>query len=307
MSEGATTWLATGFVQTGRYLPQTWIAAVIDNRTNAVTPLDLNPYNQAQLQLEPTGRWHSRCHAHHSLLLPIHQLLVRASTMSWLVKLGLSLWSWLIHQRLTPRFGWLLPLLFPLKIVATALTPLLALLGLLATWRGVAPYSAQRRDLWLMLAGLVSFITGGRYIWQTSAPHTQFETVFGADWWNRVPPALQSRFQTWRWPALGGSNRPVSHTPNITLAPSTATGQPLLADLWQPAGLLPTRLAIVYLHGSGWHFLDKDMDTRPLFRYPRWTRPHHPRPRLHPRPFSRRQWHGRRSRPSGAMADRPCG
>jgi acetyl esterase/lipase len=45
------------------------------------------------------------------------------------------------------------------------------------------------------------------------------------------------------------------------------TERQLLADTWQPpTGVEPTGTAIVYLYGGSWHFFDKDVLTRPLFR-----------------------------------------
>jgi acetyl esterase/lipase len=42
----------------------------------------------------------------------------------------------------------------------------------------------------------------------------------------------------------------------------------LLCDVWQPPeNVVPSKLAIIYLHGSGWHYLDKDVGTRPMFRH----------------------------------------
>jgi acetyl esterase/lipase len=44
--------------------------------------------------------------------------------------------------------------------------------------------------------------------------------------------------------------------------------RPLMCDLWQPPlGVAHSGLAFIYCHGSGWHFLDKDMGTQPLFRH----------------------------------------
>ena len=45
------------------------------------------------------------------------------------------------------------------------------------------------------------------------------------------------------------------------------TGRVVLGDLWSPpSGTVPSGLAIVYLHGSAWYVLDKDLGTRRLFR-----------------------------------------
>jgi acetyl esterase/lipase len=46
------------------------------------------------------------------------------------------------------------------------------------------------------------------------------------------------------------------------------TDRALLCDVWQPpAGVPASGLAVVYLHGSAWCMLDKDVGTRPLFRH----------------------------------------
>jgi acetyl esterase/lipase len=45
------------------------------------------------------------------------------------------------------------------------------------------------------------------------------------------------------------------------------TERQLLADIWEPAaGVARTGTVIVYLYGGSWHFFDKDVLTRPLFR-----------------------------------------
>jgi acetyl esterase/lipase len=46
------------------------------------------------------------------------------------------------------------------------------------------------------------------------------------------------------------------------------TGDPILADVWRPpASVEPSGLGIIYLHGSGWHYADKDFGTRHFFRH----------------------------------------
>jgi acetyl esterase/lipase len=45
------------------------------------------------------------------------------------------------------------------------------------------------------------------------------------------------------------------------------TGDPLLCDIWQPPDGVPhTGIGVIYLHGSAWHYLDKDVGTRRFFR-----------------------------------------
>jgi acetyl esterase/lipase len=54
---------------------------------------------------------------------------------------------------------------------------------------------------------------------------------------------------------------------DVPFATIPGTDRQLVADLWQPAaGVERTGTAIVYLYGGSWHFFDKDVLTRPLFR-----------------------------------------
>jgi acetyl esterase/lipase len=55
---------------------------------------------------------------------------------------------------------------------------------------------------------------------------------------------------------------------DLVIANRKVTGKALLADLWQPANLSSrSGLGLIYLHGSGWHYADKDFGTRHFFRH----------------------------------------
>jgi acetyl esterase/lipase len=57
-------------------------------------------------------------------------------------------------------------------------------------------------------------------------------------------------------------------TRDIAFATVAGTKRELLCDLWQPpSDTPPSRVAIVYLHGSAWTLLDKDMGTELFFRH----------------------------------------
>ena len=45
------------------------------------------------------------------------------------------------------------------------------------------------------------------------------------------------------------------------------TDRQLLCDLWRPADSKVSGLAFIYLHGSGWAALDKDVGTKSFFRH----------------------------------------
>ncbi|MGD8462340.1 MAG: alpha/beta hydrolase [Anaerolineae bacterium] len=46
------------------------------------------------------------------------------------------------------------------------------------------------------------------------------------------------------------------------------TGNQILVDVWSPPGSVkPSGLGLVFLHGSGWHYADKDFGTRGFFKH----------------------------------------
>lgn len=155
------------------------------------------------------------------------------------------------------------------KMLVGALAPVLALLGLIGAGLGFlyrAPFA--------MWAGFFGFVTSVRYIGQVVSTRGDVEQAFGRDWPERIPDSLR--------PALGNGRYGWQRTPqpearleqNIPFWTIPAKGEipgserELLCDIWQPPeNIAPSKLAVIYLHGSGWHFMDKDQGTRPMFRH----------------------------------------
>ncbi|MEJ2758936.1 MAG: alpha/beta hydrolase, partial [Anaerolineales bacterium] len=55
---------------------------------------------------------------------------------------------------------------------------------------------------------------------------------------------------------------------NVSIGNHLETGDEILADLWLPAvASNHNETGIIYLHGSGWHYADKDFGTRHFFRH----------------------------------------
>ncbi len=55
---------------------------------------------------------------------------------------------------------------------------------------------------------------------------------------------------------------------DIPLGLHVETGESILADLWSPPDTVEASgLGLIYLHGSGWHYADKDFGTRHFFRH----------------------------------------
>lgn len=157
---------------------------------------------------------------------------------------------------------WLAPLALP-KLLAGALTPIAAVAGGLSAMLGLFTGNLAATS-----AGLFGATIASRYIRKVAAPHDGFERAFGPDWRMRIPPALKARMLQVRWSPEIAQPPDVPWQRDVVFGAWPATGEPLLCDVWQPPGDTPhTGLGIIYLHGSGWHYLDKDVGTRPFFRH----------------------------------------
>jgi acetyl esterase/lipase len=149
------------------------------------------------------------------------------------------------------------------KIMGCGLSPLLVLFGSGAAWLGRLYRDPLATGLGLLGAGIAA-----RYITRVTAGHDGFEQAFGRDWQERIDQRagmLKKRYQ----PVL----RPAAEVPwqqNVAFDSHWETGEPLLADIWQPpVGVGASGIGIIYLHGSAWHYTDKDQNqvTRPFFRH----------------------------------------
>ena len=152
--------------------------------------------------------------------------------------------------------------LWTAKMLAGAWSPFLALAGGLGALIGLA-----RKDRKTMWAGLLGAAVAVRHVVRVAAPHDGFTQAFGPDWRSRIPPALRTRMAPKRYAPLPVDRPRVPWQRDVLLGTHEETGDPLLADVWQPPDDVPrTGLAIIYLHGSAWHYIDKDMGTRCFFR-----------------------------------------
>ncbi len=153
-------------------------------------------------------------------------------------------------------------LAFP-KLIAGAISPFMAVLGLLGAVLGFfarAPLA--------LAAGLFGLWSSARHVWKVVSAAADFAPAFGPDWAERIPLTRQTHMLKGRWTW----NPPTLPEPclekDIPFWTIPDTERQLLCDIWQPADDIPrSGLALIYLHGSGWHYLDKDMGTRPLFRH----------------------------------------
>ncbi len=149
------------------------------------------------------------------------------------------------------------------KMLAGALVPYLILFSALGALLGLV-----FDDPWTVGTGIAGAAISALHFWRIIAPHQGFERAFGANWQARLSPSQSETMLKHRWALrLPASPQPCWER-DLTFWRIPGTTRDLLCDLWQPPqGVTPSGLGIVFLHGSGWHFLDKDFGTRPFFRH----------------------------------------
>lgn len=164
------------------------------------------------------------------------------------------------------RLRWPSPVLWFTKLYIAALSPPLLLMGVLTMVTGLVTQS-----LFITVTGIYDVFIFSLYIFRvTRAPAASgsFESVFGSDWERRINAEQSKYFLSNRAAIKLPSVPEPSLQQNISFATIPQTGRKLLCDVWQPGeNVTRSGLAFIYLHGSAFFFLDKDLGTRPFFRH----------------------------------------
>jgi acetyl esterase/lipase len=123
----------------------------------------------------------------------------------------------------------------------------------------------RRGNRRLAALGAVGAALSAYYIHQLSDHGDPLQAAFGRDWKKRIHPEQARHFYRWRrW------NWPIERGPRLLRDHEYAhvDGRALLCDLWlPPERVAPSGLAVIFLHGGGWHFNDKDIGTGMLFNH----------------------------------------
>jgi acetyl esterase/lipase len=153
------------------------------------------------------------------------------------------------------------------KVMAANMMTWAAFWGLVACGLGLFSGSPVLFGLNLLLGGGAAFLSI-RLILRVTAPHTEFEKVFGPNWRDRINPELRRRLPRRRWPIYMPTPPQPHWERDVVFWTIPGTERELLCDLWFPLENVPSsRLAVIYLHGGGWAAFDKDFQTRPFFRH----------------------------------------
>jgi acetyl esterase/lipase len=149
------------------------------------------------------------------------------------------------------------------KMLGNSLAPNLALIGMITAALGSFVWAPLA-----IVAGTVGMVISTIYVLRVTKSHSGFEKAFGIAWQEKIPPELRDRMLphrwTWKLPRLNKAC-PKNEIPFWTI---TARKRRLVCDIWQPSSDIPrSGIGLIYLHGSAWHYSDKDFGTRPFFSH----------------------------------------
>jgi acetyl esterase/lipase len=148
-------------------------------------------------------------------------------------------------------------------MISASLAPFIAVVAL----RSAVVGALYRMPL-AASAGLLGAVLSARYLWRVMRQTGDFAGAFGSDWAQHIQPEQARHMLKNHWTLAIADRSEPRWERNIPFWTIPGTDRQLLCDVWQPpAGVQASGLAFVYFHGSGWHLLDKDFGTRPLFRH----------------------------------------
>lgn len=164
------------------------------------------------------------------------------------------------------RLHWPAPVLWIVKLLVSALSPFLVIIGVLSVFVGLITGSA-----FTSLIGIYDVLFFFIYVFSVTRPPADssgFERAYGLTWENRMSAEQKNNFLSTRTiiklPAV-----PIPRMgQDVSFATIPGENRKLLCDIWQPnATITPSGLAFIYMHGSAWSLLDKDVGTRPFFSH----------------------------------------
>ena len=107
------------------------------------------------------------------------------------------------------------------------------------------------------------------YVRGCTRDHMGFEKAFGTGWSEEIKPEQAGRIVRRRWTCFLRMKAVPEPTweRNVPFWTIPGSDRQLLCDLWVPAKGHASGLGFIYLHGSAWAILNKDVGTRPFFRH----------------------------------------
>lgn len=163
-------------------------------------------------------------------------------------------------------FRWPAAAMWGIKLYGSALSPVLALVGIGVSLMGLATGS-----LFTGVVGLAVVLVYGLHWFRVTRPPSVkegFERAFGWGWENKIATGQKAYFLPRRTALRLPHVSKARLEQDLPFATVPGTDRRLLCDVWQPPeGIPPSGTAFIYLHGSAFYFLDKDYGTRPFFSH----------------------------------------
>ena len=175
--------------------------------------------------------------------------------------LVLLLWTSLLYAPLRWRPVWVYLMMF--KLYALAFAPFIALFGIALSLIG-----ALSGSWWIAAPAGVAALGAFTVVVRLGSVRSDLAGVLGANWEEQIPPGRRTRMVGRWWRGRLPSAPEPRWRRNVPFAAIPGRDRILLCDVWQPPlGCPASGVAVVYLHGSAYMILDKDVGTRPLFRH----------------------------------------
>ena len=182
------------------------------------------------------------------------------------IAIGLSSLAALASIMLFLRLHWPAPILWLLKLYVSALSPLLAIIGVVSILVGISS-----RSVFLTSLGIYVAVIYFTHVFRvTRPPHfsSSFENAYGGDWEESIHDDQKKYFLSIRSAIMLPAVPDARMEQNVPFATIPENGRELLCDIWQPPHGVPhSGVAFIYLHGSAFYLLDKDLGTRPFFHH----------------------------------------
>jgi acetyl esterase/lipase len=164
-----------------------------------------------------------------------------------------------------PKSGWGRMVLFIPKLFAGTYIILFSTLGGLTA---VGSWFLYQDPISLGF-GLGATAIGLRYLLRLVTRSRQVARKIVSD----RPPQDEPSSATLPYPLVGlwKDRQDVLWRRDVDIGCNRHTGASILADVWSPPeSIEPSGLGVIFLHGSGWHYADKDFGTRHFFKHLVW-------------------------------------
>jgi acetyl esterase/lipase len=172
---------------------------------------------------------------------------------------ALLLWASLLYVPLRWRPVGLYLMVF--KLYAVVFAPFIALGGAALAVSGVVVGS-----WWVGVPAAGAAVGGLVATVRVGAVRADLAGAVGGSWEDRIPSDRRARMVSRWWRGRLPSDPEPRLERDVPFATVPGTDRVLVCDVWRPpAGVSPSGLAVVYLHGSAYYILDKDVGTRRLF------------------------------------------